>query len=151
MFLCRMCTRRGKLWDVWDVQLHSCTVTLVAVRLVAVEVRAMSSSLSRIGLSLEMAAILECRLENQPDCCQPRYHGLSTNSKACSVALCTVSTVVARCRCVSWRWSTVVEGRKWDGGLEIWGGGGGTFHDTNHDPWFHDTMIPVSPACHCLE
>ena len=74
------------------------------------------------------------------DCCQPCYHGLlSTNSKACSVALCTVSTVVARCRCVSWRWSTVVEGRKWDGGLEIWGGGGGTFHDTNHDPW---CMIP---------
>ena len=95
------------------VQLHSCTVTLVTVRLVAVEVRAMSSSLSRIGLSLEMAAILECRLENQPDCCQPYYHGLlSTNSKACSVALCTVSTVVARCRCVSWRGSTVVEGRK---------------------------------------
>ena len=152
MLLCRMCTRRRTLWDVWDVQLHSCTVTSVAV-----EVRAMSSSLSRIGLSLEMAAILECRLENQPDCCQPCYHGLSTNSKACSVALCTVSTVVARCRCVSWRgaqwWRAGSEMEDWRYGVEeeelsmI----PTMIHDSMIPTMIHDTMIPVSPACHCSE
>ena len=107
--------------------MYSCTVVqlhqLHSYITVAVEVRAMSSSLSRIGLSLEMAAILECRLENQPDCCQPWCHGLlSTNSKACSVALCTVSTVVARCRCVSWRgaqwWRAGSEMEDWRYGVE---------------------------------
>ena len=60
----------------------------------------MSSSLSRIGLSLEMAAILECRLENQPDCCQPRYHGLLSTmvpwivvNQLKSMQRCTVHSV----------------------------------------------------------
>ena len=80
----------------------------------------MSSSLSRIGLSLEMAAILECRLENQPDCCQPWCHGLSTIlswivvNQLKSMQRCTVHSVNGGGE-VSLRiveGSTVVESRK---------------------------------------
>ena len=89
----------------------------------------MSSSLSRIGLSLEMAAILECRLENQPDCCQPRYHGLlstilswiAVNQSTMDCCQPTQKHAALHCaQCQRW-WRGVVAYR--GGGAQWWRAG----------------------------
>ena len=96
-----------------------CTVAqLYSYITVAVEVRAMSSSLSRIGLSLEMAAILECRLENQPDCCQP---GIVVNHATMDCCQPTQKHAALHCAQCQRRWRGVVAYR--GGGAQWWRAG----------------------------